>query len=355
MIAEWLDASMPSDLLQALGKDPRLVPYGGGNFGMPLSLIAGQSDPIVPIDRFFVRSNGPVPRIDPDAWRLGVTGHVERPLTLSRQELQALPGRCVSSFLECAGNSRTRFEPLMDGTPWRNDAAGNARWEGVPLGAVLEMAGIRDGAVDVVSRGADFQGMQRGLPVTQARDPDTLLVWSMNGADLPVAHGGPVRLLVPGWAAIASTKWLVELQVLDRAFDGFYNADNYVMYNEAGDAIRPVREMPVKSIIASPTAGANLSPGDQELTGYAWSGQGRVDRVEVSTDGGQSWTDAAIDRVESRWSWVRFQHRWQASPGLKTLLSRATDERRMTQPVTVPWNAKGYLMNAIYSVTVTVS
>ncbi len=354
MIAEWLDVSVPADLLAALVKDARLLPYGGGNFGMPLSLIAESDDLIVPTDHFFVRSNGPVPRIDPDRWRLNLSGYVERDLTISLRELRALPGRRVTSFLECAGNSRTRFEPLMDGTPWRNDAVGNATWEGVPLGAVLDLAGVRDGAVDVVSQGADFPGMQRGLPMTQARDPDTLLVWSMNGTDLPVAHGGPVRLIVPGWAAIASTKWLAELRVLDRAFDGFYNADNYVMYNDAGEALRPVREMPVKSLIASPAAGASLTSGDQQLTGFAWSGQGRVDRVEVSTDGGQSWTDATIDRAESRWSWVRFRHRWQARPGETALLSRATDERRMTQPVTVPWNAKGYLMNAVYPVNVTV-
>src|SRR3712207_3069819 len=113
----------------------------------------------------------------------------------------------------------------------------------------------------------------------------------MNGADLTVAHGAPVRLLVPGWAGIASTKWLVGLEVLDRAFAGFWNADNYVFWTAAGEGVRPIREMPVKSIIASPADGAALRAGEQVLAGYAWSGHGAIARVEVSTDGGATWQE----------------------------------------------------------------
>jgi sulfane dehydrogenase subunit SoxC len=350
VIAELLADEAPADLLAALGKDPRLVPYGGGNFGTPPELLDGL---IVPTERFFVRSNGPIPRLDPAAWRLTVSGHVERPLDLSLADLHALPRRTLTAFLECAGNGRTRFDPVPPGTPWRNDAVGNAGWEGAPLAAVLDRAGVRDGAVDVVCQGADFAGMRRGLPLATARDPDTLLVWAMNGEPLGAAHGGPVRLLVPGWAGIASTKWLIALEVLDRAFDGFWNADNYVFWTAAGEPVRPVREMPVKSVLTEPADGATLRPGPRLVAGYAWSGHGAIRRVEVSTDGGATWTEATLATAGRR-SWVRFEHRWQAVPGAARLLARATDERGLTQPAAPEWNAKGYAMNAIHAVTVTV-
>ena len=208
------------NVLAVLGKDRRLTPYGGGNFGMPLELMEPDGELIVPTERFFMRSNGPVPIIDPETWSMTVTGRVDHSLHLRLGDLQTMPQRTLTAFLECAGNGRTRFTPVPDGTPWGNDAAGNAIWEGVPLGLVLDLAGIHDGAVDVVSQGGDFPEMQRGLPLAVARDPDTLLVLRMNGEPLPVAHGGPVRLLVPGWAGIASTKWLVGLHVLDHRLRG---------------------------------------------------------------------------------------------------------------------------------------
>ncbi len=185
----------------------------------------------------------------------------ERPLSLSLDDLRRLGSSQVEAFLECAGNGRTRFEPLPPGTPWRNDAVGNAVWEGVPLGRVLDLAGVKPGTVDVVTQGADFPEMRRGLPLAVARDPEVLLVWGMNGEPLPVAHGGPVRLLVPGWAGIASTKWLAGIEVIDRAFDGFWNTDNYVIWDERGDPLRPVAEMPPKSVIVTPADGADDLPG----------------------------------------------------------------------------------------------
>ncbi|MDQ3694509.1 MAG: sulfite oxidase [Chloroflexota bacterium] len=342
----------PAALLAKLEKHPDLVPYGGGNFGMPLAMLNGGL--IVPNDRFFVRSNGPVPEIDPARWRLLITGNVKRTVQLSLDDVKALPRRRLTAFLECAGNSRTRFDPVPEGTPWRNDAAGNAEWEGVALGDLLDLAGVRDDTVDVVSVGGDFAGMRRGLPLGAARDADTLVVWSMNGEALPVAHGGPVRLLVPGWAGIASTKWLVGLEVLNFAFDGFWNADNYVFWTEAGEPVRPVSQLPVKSIISAPDDGEIVPAGDRLVTGYAWSGYGAIRRVEISTDGGTSWAEACLETAGRR-SWARFSHPWRATPGPARIQARATDERGLRQPATAEWNAKGYLMNGIHEVSVTVS
>ena len=333
------------------GKDPRLVPYGDTNLGMPLDLVDGLT---VPNELFYVRSNGPTPVIDPAAWRLGVTGLVSLPLELRLADLEDLPRRSFTAFLECCGNGRSRFRPPTDGTPWANDAVGNAVWTGAPLAAVLDLANLQDGAIDVVAQGADFPAMRRGLPISVARDPDTLLAWEMNGEPLPIAHGGPVRLVVPRWGGIASTKWLVNLEVTDRAFAGPYHTETYVFFTERGEPVAPIREMPVKSVIASPADGATLEAGDQLVAGYAWSGYGRIARVDLSTDDGATWTEAAITHEAGPLSWVRWEHPWSALPGDTRLRARATDERGLTQPETAPWNAKGYVMNAIHEVTVRV-
>jgi DMSO/TMAO reductase YedYZ molybdopterin-dependent catalytic subunit len=343
----------PIELLRRLGKDDRLVPYGGANFGMPLDLIEPANGRTVPNDRFFVRSNGPVPVVDPKSWRLDVSGLVERPLSLSLGDLSGLGSTQVEAFLECAGNGRTRFEPLPPGTPWRNDAVGNAVWEGVPLARVLDLAGVKPGTVDVVTQGADFPEMCRGMPLGVACDPGVMLVWAMNGEPLPIAHGGPVRLLVSGWAGIASTKWLAGIEAIDRAFDGFWNTDNYVIWDERGDPLRPVAEMPPKSVIVTPADGGTISSGPVRIAGWAWSGFGPIQTVEVSTDAGHWWQPANLHPGERR-GWRRWDLVWDALPGRHHLQVRATDERRLRQPVVAPWNAKGYLMNAIQEILVEV-
>jgi DMSO/TMAO reductase YedYZ molybdopterin-dependent catalytic subunit len=332
------------------GKDPRLVPYGGNNYGIPVEF---QTNFITPTDEFFVRSNGPVPDVDPESWRLEVGGLVDSPLSLSLAELRGFPAVTTTAFLECAGNSRTTFEPKAEGTPWRNDAISNATWTGTPLRNVLLAAGIKEEAVEVVSQGLDFDEMKRGLPIANALDPSTLLVWEMNGEPLTVPHGAPVRLLVPGWGGIASTKWLASLTVIDHPFTGFYNANNYVMISPSGEKLAPVREMPPKSIIVEPANGATLPAGKQRVRGFAWSGYGAITRVEVSVDGGD-WTEAPIGQRAGRFSWVEFSFAWNAAPGEHEIRSRATDARELTQPEQPNWNAKGYQMNAIQSVSATV-
>ncbi|MFN8591538.1 MAG: sulfite oxidase [Thermomicrobiales bacterium] len=351
----FIDIAQPPDaLLRDLEKDPRLVSYGGANFGMALDLIEPATERLVPIDRFFVRSNGPVPVIDPVTWRLTIDGNVSQPQSFSLDDLRALPRVRLESFLECAGNGRTSFSPLPPGTPWVNDAIGNAVWDGVPLASVLDLAKVKPGTVDIVSQGGDFPEMRRGLPLAAALDPDVVLAWSMNDTPLPVAHGGPVRLLVPGWAGIASTKWIVGLTALDRPFDGFWNTDNYVVWDEHGDALRPVTEMPPKSLIVHPEDGARLAAGAVALTGWAWSGYAPIRSVEISTDGGSTWRAACLDEGNQR-SWRRWTAVWDAAPGHHRILARATDERGLSQPRSAPWNAKGYLMNSVQQVTAEVT
>ena len=342
-------------VLDVLGKDSRLIPQEATNYESPLALL---DTFLTPIERFFIRSNGSVSvDVDPETWRLNVTGLVERELSFSLADLTAMPSRTITAFLECSGNSRSRFpaDPAkVEGTNWGNGAVGNAEWTGVPLRHVLEQAGVGEGVVEVVSQGGDFARMRRGLPIETALSPDVLLAWKMNGQDLPAAHGGPVRLLVPGWGAIASTKWIIGLELIDSAFDGYYNADAYVLYDQTGTPTGRVTRMPVKSIITSPAPGSNLSAGPQTIAGVAWSGHGGIARVEVSTDGGATWTEARIVQAAGPLSWVRFEHRWRAEPGESRLQSRATDTEGNIQPQQATWNTKGYQMNAIDEVTVTV-
>ncbi|CAN5617442.1 hypothetical protein BH23CHL5_BH23CHL5_13700 [soil metagenome] len=353
------DAATPTaeELLESIGKDPRLIQHGSTTFETPMELIDGL---YTPNDLFFIRSNGPVSiDINPDEWRLSVTGLVNEELDLSLADLQGMTPRTVSSWVECSGNSRGRFaqgenEPAS-GTQWGNGAIGNAEWTGVSLIDVLNMAGLQESGVDVVSQGADFAEMQRGLPLEMAYDLDVMLAWEMNGEPVPAPHGGPVRLFVPGWGGIASTKWVVGLEIIDRPFQGTFNVESYVVIDANGAVLRPVQQMPVKSAINSPIPGASVSAGDHTIAGYAWSGYGGIEQVEVSTDGGETWQEATITLEAGPRSWVRFEYAWDAPAGETVLMSRATDERGLTQPDSVPWNRLGYQMNAVYQVPVSVA
>lgn len=332
------------------GKDPRLTPYGATNLGMDLGLADGF---YVPNDRFFVRSNGAIPDIDPTSWTLTVDGLVDRERTLSLVELEAMPQVDLPAFLECTGNGRSRFHPVAEGTTWSNDAAGNAIWGGVRLRDLLEDAGVRDEAVEVVSQGGDLDTMQRGLPIAVAMQTSTLIVLRMNGEPLPAAHGAPARLLVPGWAGIASTKWLTRLTLSDTPFVGPFQGDLYVVYDADGTPIQPVREMPVKSIVVTPEEGGTVRTASN-ATGFAWSGHGGIAKVETSLDGGATWMQASIVEEAGPFAWVRWEQPLQLAPGKYELCARATDRRGLTQPWTAFWNQKGYFMNEIQRVSFTI-
>jgi DMSO/TMAO reductase YedYZ molybdopterin-dependent catalytic subunit len=345
------------DSLQVLveaGKSPDLISHGS-SFEMPMS---GYDEFLTPNDRFFVRANGPL-TVDtaPEDWRLTISGKVDNELELSIDDLKSMEPSTITAWVECSGNSRGRFgsdpEPVS-GTPWGNGGIGNVEWTGVRLADLLVSAGLQEEAIDVVSQGGDFEGMRRGLPLAKALDPSVMIVWQMNGEDIPNPNGGPLRLLVPGWGGIASTKWVVNIEVIDHPFDGEFNTDSYVIVDADGAVLRPVQEMGPKSVITSHEPESPVSAGAQKVFGFAWSGYGGVRMVEVSTDGGENWAEATITQEAGPYSWVRFEYDWEAAAGDAVLASRTTDNRALTQPRTVPWNAKGYGMNAIYEIPVTV-
>jgi DMSO/TMAO reductase YedYZ molybdopterin-dependent catalytic subunit len=343
------------EILSGLGKDPTLIQHGSTTFETPRAL---QVPFLTPNDQFFIRSNGPVSiDIPAEDWRLAVTGLVENELDLGLADLQAMETRTVVQFLACSGQARSQFgdDPeTVEGTKWNFGAIGNAEWTGVSLIDVLNEAGVQPGAIDIVSQGGDFPEMQRGLPIELATDPDVMLVWEMNGEQLPAPNGGPVRLLVPGWGGIASTKWVVGLEVIDRPFDGTFNTESYVIIDEDGRIVRPVREMPVNSVITTPLADGDVAAGPVTVGGFAWSGYAGIAGVEVSIDGGETWNAAEIVEEAGPLSWYRFEYEWDAAAGDAVLASRATDQRGLQQPLVTPWNAKGYLWNGVHAVPVSI-
>ena len=333
------------------GKDARLIPYGETNLGTPLELIAGL---IVPNSQFFVRSNGPTPDITREDWSLCVDGEVRMPLALDFAALSALPNRTVTAFLECTGNGRSRFDPVAEGTPWKNDGVGNAVWSGVPLRHVLEAAGPLESAVDVVTQGVDLPDMRRGLPLSIALDPDTMLVYEMNGEPLPAMHGGPVKLFVPRWAGIASTKWLTRLELWKQPFTGKFQGESYVVYDSDGTPIAPISQMPVKSVIVRPGDSDEVAAGATVISGYAWSGYAGIATVEVRIDDGK-WTRAGMVDSAGPLSWCRWSYTAELESGRHVIAARATDERGIQQPRKAFWNQKGYLMNEIQTITICVA
>jgi sulfite oxidase len=313
------------------------------------------SGTIVPNPLFFLRSNYPPPTIDPASWRVRIDGRVKRPLKLSLGELQSLPSHSEEVWLECAGNSRRRFDPPGEGNQWDEQAVSNAVFKGVSLSTVLDHVGLEDDAIEVVATGSDSGTFQRSLPLDVALQPEVLLAWEMNGQPIPAPNGGPVRLVVPGWAGVASVKWPVQLELVNAPFRGYYHAERYIMADANGHTRAPVREMPVKSVIAWPADGQVVARGSHTVFGFAWSGLGQISQVEVSTDGQGTWSAARLVPGEGPLAWRRWEFHWTASAvGPATLAARATDTAGNVQPKTVPWNKFGYLMNAIATRGVTV-
>ena len=335
------------------GKSPDLISLGDGlNFSAPLAQVSGT---VVPNPLFFLRSNNPPPPLAPHEWRLQIDGRVQRPLTLDLAGLRALPNQTQEVWLECAGNSRRRFDPPGEGNQWDDQAVSNAVFTGVPLRAVLEQVGVEDDAIEAVATGYDAESFQRGLPLEVALSPDVLLAFEMNGEPIPWPNGGPARLIVPRWAGIASVKWPARIELVSTPFQGHFNAERYIMVDADGRTLRTVREMPVKSVIAWPGEGETLRAGPHTVFGYAWSGLGQIDRVDVSTDNRQTWSPAELIRGTGPHAWTRWEYAWNPTArGSTSIAARAVDSSGNVQPGEVPWNKFGYQMNAILTRRVTV-
>jgi DMSO/TMAO reductase YedYZ molybdopterin-dependent catalytic subunit len=274
-----------------------------------------------------------------------------------------MPSQTLIVTLECAGNGRTLFHPPIEGEKWNLGAVSTAEWTGVPLAEVLDRAGVLPGAREVLFRGADGGTLpghsgpirfERSLQLDYARHADLLLAYAMNGEPLPIQHGYPVRLIVPGWYAVASVKWLTEIEVIDRPFAGHYQIDKYwYEWERSGHVVRePVTLQRVRALITEPAPNQEVPGGELAVRGVAWSGAAPIARVEVSVGGG-SWQEARLvsERKRHSWQWWELITRVQ-EPGVATLRARATDFAGRTQPERAEWNRLGYGNNTIQQVQV---
>jgi DMSO/TMAO reductase YedYZ molybdopterin-dependent catalytic subunit len=319
----------------------------------------------MPNARFYVRNHFQIPVLDTSDFRLAVSGLVERPVSLGLRDLQNMRSHTRVVTLECAGNGRTLFNPAIPGEKWNLGAVSTAEWTGVPLAEILDRVGVASGAREVVFRGADG-GMvdgrpepirfERSLPLDQARDPDLLVAYAMNGEPLPINHGQPLRLVVPGWYAVASVKWLTEIEVVAEPFKGFYQHDRYWYEWERGNQIvrEPVTLQRVRSLITEPAPNQELLSGDVTIRGVAWSGAASIARVEVSVGAG-SWQEARLvgERRRHSWQWWELITRVERAQAL-TIRVRATDLADRMQPERPEWNRLGYGNNGIHEVAVRV-
>lgn len=308
---------------------------------------------LTPASHFFIRNHTTTPVLDLRTWRLRVEGEaLERRLELTFDDLLRLPSRSVISFVECAGNGRGFFKEVMgrvaSGTQWRLGAIGVAEWTGVPLAAVLDLAGLRPQTprdiLNVLVEGLDSVKVNRPMSLAKALEEDTLLAYAMNGEPVPPDHGFPVRAIVPGWVGINNIKWVGRIEVRTSVIDVPTTTRTYVLEGPDYPGKVVLREQVLKSALALPWGGT-LPAGRQRLRGFAWSPAGRITRVEVSADRGASWQPAALREPNIARAWVRWELDWEARPGDHVLLTRATDERGHTQPASVPWNAQGYGYN----------
>jgi DMSO/TMAO reductase YedYZ molybdopterin-dependent catalytic subunit len=317
---------------------------------------------ITPVSHFFVRNHMFEPtNLDSGEWRLSVGGEVEKPLSLSLTDLRKIESRSVTNALECAGNGRAFQNPHVPGIQWQKGAVGNARFSGPRLRDLLERAGVKPAGKYVMFHGLDevpgkVPPFIRSIPLEKAMDQDTLVAIGMNGAPLTKHHGFPARALVPGWIGAASCKWLNEIKVLDKEFEGNFMKPGYRMPDKPiapggsvnPDETHPITRLSVKSVIAGPKDGATLKHGAVEIHGAAWAGEADITKVEISTDSGATWNRARLGSEQAAYAWRLWSYSWKVSErGDYVIMSRASDSQGHVQPATAAWNPSGYLYNAI--------
>jgi len=328
--------------------------------------------PITPNNAFFVRYHlaGIPLDIDPDKFTLEVKGKVDKPLTLSLKDIRKLKATEIVAVNQCSGNSRGFFQPRVAGGQLGNGAMGCARWHGVPLKTVLDMAGVQAGAKQVVFGGLDGPVMDttpdfaKALDLDHARDGEVMLAYGMNGEDLPVLNGFPLRLIVPGYYGTYWVKHVNEITVLDHEYDGFWmksayripdTPDNSIEPGTAPKATIPINRFTVRSFITSLADGAKLKSGRIVLKGIAFDSGKGIKEVAVSTDGGKTWVPAKLGRELSKYAFREWKLPVKLAAGSYELKVRATSNAGEVQPAEPRWNPAGYLRNVIETYRVTVS
>lgn len=323
---------------------------------------------VTPTESFYVRTHFPVPVIDRDEWWLRVEGEVKKPFSINYEQLLKLESVTTPVTLECAGNNRNFLEPKVKGVQWGLGAVGTAEWTGIPLSILLDRAGVKPGAFEVILEGADGGELEeakrpagkmqfaRSVPMAKARQ-DVLLAYKMNGRDLLPEHGFPVRAVVPGWYAMASTKWLRRVIVTDRPFTGYYQTMDYSYWKRRGDIgeLAPLAEMQIKAEIARPSNG-EIVPANSNVRvhGAAWTSDAEITKVELSTHGGANWNEASLIDKQIPNAWRRWEYHWHtpAAPGKAILIARAHDSLGRMQPADRDPDRGTYMINHLLQVEV---
>jgi DMSO/TMAO reductase YedYZ molybdopterin-dependent catalytic subunit len=345
------------------------------NLEMPFETLKGF---LPPTESFYVRTHFPIPAIDRNAWWLQVEGEVEKPFGINYEQLMALNAVTAPVTLECAGNNRNFLEPKVKGVQWHLGAVGTAEWTGVPLSVLLNRAIPKPNACEVALEGADGGMLDdpksppgelkfaRSIPLDKARR-DVLLAYKMNGSELPPEHGFPLRAIVPGWYAMASVKWLQRIIVTDRPFTGYYQTIDYAYWQrtdyghwQRGEQIAeltPITEMQVKAEIARPAEGQTVPANTSvSVRGAAWACDAEISKVELSTDGGATWSEASLVGESKPNAWRLWEFNWQSpsQPGKQTLIARATDSLGRTQPLHRDPDRGTYMINHLLPIEVEV-
>ena len=350
-----LDAAISQDELQLAAR----------NHGLPLEALRY---PITPAGLHYLLIHYDIPDVAADRWTLKVDGRVANPLELTLGDLRARTAQEVTATMECAGNGRALLTPHIVSQPWLLEAVGNATWTGVPLRPILEEAELLDDALEVVFTGLDRgvekgveQSYQRSLGLDVALGDDVLLAYEMNGEPLLPQHGFPLRLLVPGWYGMTNVKWLAGITVVAEPFQGYQQTAAYRYRGDEEDEGTPVTRIQPRALMVPPgipdfnTRDRTVSVGPCTLEGRAWSGWAPVARVEISTDSGETWADAELEPLDSRWGWRGWSYEWTADePGAYILCCRAEDDSGNVQPLESNWNVGGYSNNAVQRVYVAV-
>jgi DMSO/TMAO reductase YedYZ molybdopterin-dependent catalytic subunit len=315
-------------------------------------------DPEMPGELHFVRNHFALPSVDAESWRLTVGGAVREAVVLSLDDLKRLGTTSLAVTLECAGHRRAEFQPPASGVQWQTGAVSEARWTGVALSEVLRRAQPSRSACEVALVGADsgthsgtgeHVSFARSIPLPRALHGDVLLAWGMNGQPLPARHGAPLRVVVPGAYAVASVKWLQRIDVLEHAFDGPFQAQDYRVDGES------IEQLNVNALITSPAPGTVVeAAGTLLISGIAWGGQSRIDRVDVRVSSGP-WRQASLTTPHPPYGLTHWRVAIPDAPsGDQTIEVRASDESGRVQPARPSWNALGYANNSTHRVDVTV-
>jgi sulfane dehydrogenase subunit SoxC len=328
------------------------------NHGLPLEALRHE---VTPLGLHYLLIHYDIPAIDPATWRLEIDGEVERPMSLSLDDLRARPSITRAVTMECAGNGRARLSPRPVSQPWLVEAVGTAEWTGTLLAPLLEEAGLRESALEVVFTGLDRgveggveQRYARSLEVDDALADDVLLAYGIGDEPLPAQHGFPLRLVVPGWYGMTNVKWLARIEAVAEPFAGYQQAEGYRVKRSEPDPGIPVTRMMPRALMVPPgvpdfmTRERFVPLEGCVLEGRAWSGWAPIERVEVSFDDGASWELAELGPEPTPHAWRHWSYRWRPTEAGSCVLScRARDAAGNEQPLTQPWNLKCYANNQV--------